>query len=280
MVANAGRDTIRPSRRSGGLPMPDGLARLEQLVATLRGPDGCPWDREQRLGDLRAYLLEEAYEVAAAIDADDLDGLGEELGDLLFQVVFAAALLAERGGPAIGELVERVHEKMVARHPHVFAGEAAADADAVRVSWEARKAATGKSRLAGIPAALPALVAAYRMGQKAAAAGFDWESPEEVALKVEEEWRELRHALDGASEKERRRATAEELGDLLQAIAQLARRLDIDPEAALAAANRKFRRRFTAVEQTVADDPRALHEIPAAELETLWERLKAELDRG
>lgn len=255
--------------------MSDRLRLLEDLLNRLRGPDGCPWDREQQLGDLRAYLLEEAHEVAAAIDDGDLDAITEELGDLLFQVVFVSRLVEEAGGADIETVIEGIHDKLVERHPHVFGGQPLADAAAVRQSWEKRKARQREgSILQGVPASLPALVAAYRMSQKAAGVGFDWRSAEEVVDKLEEETAELRAAL---AENAGRAGAAvrEEVGDLLFTVANLARKLGIDPASALAGANAKFRRRFGHIERTLEAQGRRLESADRDEMEELWRESKA-----
>jgi nucleoside triphosphate diphosphatase len=259
------------------------LARLADLVARLRAPDGCPWDREQTLPDLRAYLLEEAHEAAAAIDRADLQALGDELGDLLFQVAFLVSLGEESGGPPLAEVLDRIESKMVDRHPHVFGGERLADARAVRQAWERRKLRAEDSRreslLDGAAAAsMPALLAAYRLTQKASGVGFDWPDAGAVLAQLDEELAEVRAELArdaGAPEPETRRARLrEEVGDLLFATANLARHLELDPEAALAGANLKFRRRFAAVEAGLAERGRPLEQATLEEMDELWERAK------
>ncbi len=275
--------------------MPD-LGKLLDLVARLRAPDGCPWDREQTLADARGYLLEEAHEAAAAADrvlaaggdraaagdaaAAAWEGLAGELGDLLFQVAFVLRLGEEAGALSAPQVVAAEHAKMVARHPHVFppdgaAREELADAAAVARAWERRKLGTEgtASLLAGVPASLPALLGAYRMTQKAAGVGFDWPDAESVFAKLGEETAELRAALEtpgeGAAE-----AVREEVGDLLFTVANLARKLGVDPEAALAGTNAKFRRRFGAVERGLAARGRTLDEADLEEMERLWESAK------
>jgi ATP diphosphatase len=262
------------------------LARLVDLVARLRAPDGCPWDREQTLPDLRAYLLEEAHEAAAAIDRRDPQALADELGDLLFQVAFLVRLGEESGGPGLGEVLDRIESKMIDRHPHVFGDERLADAHAVRQAWERRKLRAGDHRreslLDGAAAAsMPALLAAYRLTQKAAGVGFDWPDVGAVLAKLDEEIAELRaelHVEDGRPVTppagERRDRLREELGDLLFAAANLARHLELDPEAALAGANLKFRRRFAAVEAGLAERGRPLGEATLEEMDELWEQAK------
>lgn len=249
------------------------LADLLALVARLRAPDGCPWDREQALGDLRAYLLEEAHELAGAIDSGDWDEILEELGDLLFQVAFIGRLAEEAGAFELHQAVARVHQKMVARHPHVFGGETLADAEAVRQAWERRKLKEEPGRaalLSGVPNGLPSLLAAYRLTQKAAGVGFDWPDAAQVLVKVEEEIGELKESLSAADREKAR----EEMGDLLFTVANLARKLDIDPEAALAAANLKFRRRFGHVEEGLAERGKTAADASLEEMDELWERAK------
>jgi ATP diphosphatase len=254
----------------------DALAGLEQLVdlvRRLRAPDGCPWDREQRLADLRAYLLEEAHELAAAIDGGGWGEVAEELGDLLFQAAFIATLGEEAGALDLRQVIAGVRRKMVARHPHVFGGETLADAPAVRAAWERRKLEHEPRRaslLAGVPASLPALAAAYRLTQKAAGVGFDWPDAAAVLDKAGEEIGELRQALAAADTP----AMREELGDLLFTVANLCRKLEIDPEAALAGTNLKFRRRFGKVEAGLAAQGKPLGEASLEEMDQLWDDAK------
>jgi len=257
------------------MPEAPDLQKLLDLVARLRAPDGCPWDREQTLADIRAYLLEESHETAAAIDAGDWGELAEELGDLLFQVAFIGRLAEEAGAFSLSQVVDRVHHKMVARHPHVFGDEVLADAQAVRQAWERRKLKEEPGRaslLAGVPASLPALLAAYRLTQKAAGVGFDWPDAGAVLEKLDEETAELRDALAAGD----RDAMREEVGDLLLTLANLARKLDLDPEAALAGTNRKFRHRFGQVEKGLAARGKNTAEATLAEMDELWEAAKGE----
>jgi ATP diphosphatase len=252
---------------------PPDFQKLLDLVARLRAPDGCPWDREQDLPDVRAYLLEEAHELAAAIDSGNAEDLAEELGDLLFQTAFIGRLGEERGAFTVREVVDGVHRKMVERHPHVFGSESLPDAEAVRQAWERRKLKSepGKtSLLQGVPLGMPALLGAYRLTQKASGVGFDWPDASAVLAKVDEELAELREALPS------REKVQEELGDLLFTLANLARKLEIDPEAALAAANLKFRRRFSAVEATLAERGRNPGEAELAEMDEIWDAVKRE----
>jgi MazG family protein len=250
------------------------LEPLINLVERLRAPGGCPWDREQRLADLRAYLLEEAHELAAAIDGGDWQEIAGELGDLLFQTAFIGCLANEAGARGVAEAIDGVRRKMISRHPHVFGGEELRDADAVRAAWERRKLKEEPRRasvLAGVPTSLPALLAAYRLTQKAAGVGFDWPDAAPVLAKAEEEIGELRQALaaGGATA-----AVREEVGDLLFTVANLARKLDMDPEAALAAANGKFRQRFLFIEQGLAARGQRLGEASLEEMDGLWDEAK------
>jgi len=258
-------------------PGPTDLRRLTELVARLRAPDGCPWDREQTVRDLRAYLLEEAHEVAAAIDSGDRAALAGELGDLLFQAAFLARLAEEEGAFTIAEPIAAVEAKMIARHPHVFGGEALADAEAVRAAWERRKvreqAGSRRSLLDGATSAsLPALVAAYRLTQKAAGVGFDWKGAAEVLDKLDEEVGELKAEIVAATVDRER--LHDEVGDLLFTVANLARHLEIDPEGALAAANLKFRRRFGEVETALAARGKDLTDASLGEMEAAWNEAK------
>ena len=260
------------------------LAPIAELIDRLRVD--CPWDRELSLADLRAYLIEEAHELAAAIDERDPAAINEELGDLLFEAVYVARLTdAELEEIPLGGAIRTVIDKMVARHPHVFGDEkdqaGPGSAAEVAAMWEQRKRNSDGERsvLDGVPASLPALVGAYRLGQKAAGIGFDWDSTEAVRAKVAEELGELDHETANDQADKSAGATArveEELGDVLFAVANLARHLKVDPERALAAANRKFRRRFAAMEAELG--PGGDHRM--AELERLWERAKGREGRA
>lgn len=253
--------------------MDERLRTLEKLVDTLRGPGGCPWDREQTLGDLRGYLIEEAHELAAAIDEGEPRAITEELGDVLFHIVFISRLLDDRKGgeTVLTEVVRDLHAKMVDRHPHVFGDEALEDSAAVHRAWEQRKADRRPgSVLAGVPDTLPALLATYRISQKAAGVGFDWPDVAGVLAKVEEELGEVVSALAQGAERD---MLEEEVGDLLFATANLARKLGFDPEASLHNANRKFKRRFEAMERRLSPDER-LADRSAEQLEELWRLAK------
>ena len=255
-----------------------GVDRLLELIRRLRSADGCPWDRAQRLDDLRAYLLEEAHETADAIDRQDWRDLCSELGDLLFQVCFVAELAAEQGRFSLDDAAREVLDKMVARHPHVFgAGERLETAEEVASEWGRRKGAGAQSSLLeGVPASLPALTAAHRLGQKAAAVGFDWTDATQVLEKVREEVGELEDAMAQAAPE----AVEAELGDLLLSVTSLARQLGCDAERALARANLRFRARFGHLERALGQrltDRRSPAEESRlrAEMERLWEEAKA-----
>lgn len=253
------------------------LGELVALVERLRAPDGCPWDREQTLADARGYLIEEAHEAAAAAAAGDWDSLAGELGDLLFQVAFVLRLGEERGALDAAAVLERIHEKMVARHPHVFGDESAESAGEVLAAWERRKlrAEEGRSLLEGVPVSLPPLVAAYRMTQKAAGVGFDWPDAEAVLAKLDEEVAELRAEIDRLGEAGGdREALAGELGDLMFTAVNLGRKLGVDPDAALAGTNDRFRRRFRHIEERLSAEGRSLADAGLEELDRLWEAAK------
>ncbi|MGH9487817.1 MAG: nucleoside triphosphate pyrophosphohydrolase [Terriglobales bacterium] len=245
----------------------------------LRAADGCPWDRAQTFDSIRANTLEEAYEVLEAISARDWAGLREELGDLLLQVVFYAQMASEQNLFTLAEVLDELAEKLIRRHPHVFGEHKAADADAALARWNAAKAAEGKhsdrSLLAGIPAALPALSEAGKLGQRAGKAGFDWAGSAGVWQKLEEELAELRSAQVAGEGRER---LEEELGDVLFTAANLARHCGLDAEAALKHANRKFARRFRMMETLGSSQP--LAHLTAEEWEELWQQAKRKENRA
>jgi ATP diphosphatase len=263
------------------------LPKLVDLMAHLRGADGCPWDLEQDYYTLKGLLLEEAYEVVDAINARDFDGLEDELGDLLFQVVFYSCLAEEEGRFDIDGVIERVHAKLIRRHPHVFGEVHASNADEALKSWlkvkeqERASAAPGKndekSVLDGIAPALPATLEAHELGLRASEVGFDWKKAEDVLEKVEEEIQELRRELNREAGKRSSRLE-EEVGDLLLAAANLARFLHSDPESCLRRANQKFKRRFQALEKEMAGRGRNLRECSLEEMESVWSELKSHED--
>ncbi|MGH9778813.1 MAG: nucleoside triphosphate pyrophosphohydrolase [Candidatus Acidiferrales bacterium] len=244
-----------------------------QLMARLRAPDGCPWDREQTHRSLRTYLLEESYEVLDAIERDDAEALKDELGDLLLQVIFHAQMAQEQGRFGIDEVLTGLHEKLVRRHPHVFGEGKAETAQQVVHNWEALKAAERNNRssaLEGVSEHVPALLEAYQLTRKAAQVGFDWEKPEDVLAKLDEEVGEVRKEL-AAGETGR---VEEELGDLLFVVVNLARKLKVDPEVALRRANRKFVERFRRIESELARQGKRPQDSTLAEMDALWERAK------
>ena len=255
------------------------LGKLVEIMDQLRDPGGCQWDREQDWGTLRSYLLEECHEAVEALDAGDLEGLCEELGDVLLQIVFLSRLAQEEGAFTARDVVRGIVEKMIRRHPHVFGDEQAADSDEVLRNWERikkeEKAAKGETRLSvldGLPPGLPSLARAQRLGEKASRVGFDWADSKQVLDKIDEELAELRAAIDSGE----REDTREELGDLLFATAMLARKLNHDPEGSLESANRKFMRRFKAIETRLTDSGEAIEEAGIQRLEALWSQVKAE----
>src|SRR4051812_14418055 len=252
-------------------------------MAALRAPDGCPWDREQTIDTLKKYVLEETYELLDAIDRHDHEAIREELGDFLFEAVFVAQLEHEAGHFTIADSVRSIADKLVRRHPHVFArgaGEAPLDtANQVRVRWEEVKAEErgGQPRpttlLSGIPAALPALLRAYQIGMRAHSVGFDWDRPADVIEKIREEVEEVAEVVSSNAPLDHDRAE-EEMGDLLFAIAHLARRLGIEPETALRKANDKFTRRFTQMESRIAERGRRMADMTIDEMEPEWQASK------
>jgi MazG family protein len=256
--------------------------RLVDIMARLRAPDGCPWDREQTIDTLKKYVLEETYEVLDAIDRHDHDALREELGDFVLQAVFLAQLESEDGRFSIAESVKAIADKLVRRHPHVFArdrGEPALDtAKQVRARWEEIKneergnQSAPKTLLSGIPGALPSLLRAHQIGSRAASVGFDWDRAADVIGKIKEEVAEVEDVLrERAPDAER---LEEEVGDLLFAIANLSRKLGVEPEAALRKANDKFTRRFSAMETGIAEAGGKVHEMTLDDLEAAWNRVK------
>lgn len=266
------------------------LGDLLAVMARLRDKDaGCPWDIAQSFATIAPYTIEEAYEVADAIAREDLDGLKDELGDLLLQVVYHAQMASEEKRFGFADVVDAITRKMVRRHPHVFGG---ADRDAFMTGnvWgrikDEEKAARGagsgsSSRFDDVPLALPALTRAVKLQKRAAEVGFDWPSLEPVLAKAEEEMRELKAAVadrDGAAGKNRSKRVGEELGDVLFVVANIARHLGVDPEAALRDANAKFLRRFASVENALAKEGRKPEDATLEEMDQLWDEAKAAED--
>ena len=261
---------------------PDPLARLIAIMARLRDPDsGCPWDLEQSFATIAPYTVEEAYEVADAIERGDLTDLKEELGDLLLQVVYHAQMAREAGAFDFDAVAEAICDKMIRRHPHVFGEASHRDAAEQTVAWEAIKAeerakkAAKTSVLDGVPMGLPGLTRAVKLTARAARVGFDWPSTREVLDKLREELAELEVEIDAGDQAKAR----EELGDLLFVCANLARKLDVEPEDALRAANAKFARRFAFIEAALAKAGRAPHQSDLAEMDELWDEAKR-VERG
>jgi nucleoside triphosphate diphosphatase len=257
------------------------IGRLLEIMATLRTPNtGCPWDLEQNFATIAPYTLEEAYEVADAIARDDLTDLKEELGDLLLQVVFHARMAEEQRAFDFGDVVQAITEKLIRRHPHVFGDERSQTPEAVKGLWERikteEKAARGGAKqggaLAGVPVALPALTRALKLQEKAGKVGFDWNDPRAVLHKIREEADEVEDALDSAPADTAEAAA--EVGDLLFAAVNLARHLHADPEALLRQTNRKFERRFAAIETALAAKGRAPQDATLAEMDALWDEAK------
>lgn len=255
------------------------IDELIALMAALRDPQGgCPWDREQDFATIAPYTIEEAYEVADAIARNDLDGLRDELGDLLFQVVFHARMAEEEGAFAFGDVVTAIVDKMTRRHPHVFGDEEVADAEEQTRAWEAHKAGERRARgehhslLDGVTLGLPALSRAFKLQKRAARAGFDWPSVYGAIGKVDEELNEVRAELEGDDTE----ALHSEIGDLLFACVNLARHAGVDAEEALRAANGKFERRFRYLESRLDDEGREVDATSAEELDHLWEEAKKE----
>ena len=263
---------------------------LVELMQKLRSPDGCPWDREQTYASLAPMLLEEAYEAFEAVEEardGSPTGLRDELGDLLFQIVFYAQVAKEQGDFSIIDVTNAIHEKMVRRHPHVFADTDAADTATVLRNWEAMKQeerrAAGKterseSLLDGVSSKAPALMEAHQLSTKAARVGFDWEKIEDIFAKLDEEISELRvaiqtHASSNAEADHTR--VREELGDLLFALTNIARHLKVEPEAALKLTNRKFRRRFGFIEEKLQQRGQSFEAATLDEMEQLWQEAKS-----
>jgi MazG family protein len=250
------------------------FGRLVDIMETLRGPDGCPWDRQQDLRSLRRYVLEEAYEVVQAIDDGDMNALPGELGDLLLQAVFLSQMASEEEHFDVADVADAISDKLVRRHPHVFGDGDARDAEEVLQRWESikREERGGGSVLDDIPASFPALARAEKLARRAAHLGFDWPDVDGVLRKVREELDEVEDEIARASVHGAHRSTAveREIGDLLFAVANLARQLGMSPEAALRHANEKFERRFRAIEPHITSGE-------ATDLESmdeLWEAVK------
>ncbi len=261
------------------------IEKLVHLVEQLRGDNGCPWDKEQTRETLKPMLIEEAYEVLHALDAGDPEELKEELGDLLFQVIFHARIAQEQGEFDMADVIDRSHEKMVRRHPHVFGDADLKSAVDVLKNWEDIKAAekgiqsslhpeSNKSLLDGIPSKLPALHRAYQITAKASRVGFDWPQLEDLLSKMGEEASELADAHSRHDSKK----IIDEVGDMLFVAANIARFLGIDPETALQRSNDKFSRRFRYVESAIKEQGREIRNVSLSEMDALWEDAKNRLE--
>jgi MazG family protein len=264
---------------------------LVSLMERLRSPDGCPWDREQTYGTLAPMLLEEAYEAFEAVELareGEPTELRDELGDLLFQIVFYAQVAREQGDFTIDDVTSAIHDKMVRRHPHVFADARADDTAEVLRNWEAIKAeekraarpegaSQNASLLDGVSTKVPALMEAHQLSTKAARVGFDWEKIDDIFEKLTEEIAEVRAAIQthaNSQEESDHTHVREEIGDLLFAVANIARHLKVEPEAALKLTNRKFRRRFHHIEERLGAQQRSVDSATLDELESLWQAAK------
>ncbi len=258
----------------------DQFQRLVQIMARLRAPDGCPWDRQQTFDTIKPYTLEETYEVMDSIDARDWPALAEELGDLLLQCVFYAQMAAEEGHFTIDDSLEAINQKLIRRHPHVFGTADVKTAEKVKQRWDeikaeelSRKKASAEFLLDSVSRSQPALAEAAQISSKVAAVGFDWESADHVLDKLREELDELAQArTDGAKPEH----VEDEIGDILFVIVNIARHLNVDPEQALRKANAKFRRRFNYVERALSQQGRSLQQATLNEMEALWQAGKTE----
>ena len=253
----------------------ESMNRLVEIIDTLRAPGGCPWDREQDHKSIMKCLIEETYELADAIESDDAETLKEELGDVLLQVVFHSAIAKEEEAFTLDDVIHTLCDKLIYRHPHVFGDASVRNAEEVIKNWESlKRREEGKkeraSILSGIPATLPALLAALKIQSVASRVGFDWDSPAGVFDKITEEMVEVRDAMDAGNPEQ----IEEEIGDLIFSAVNLARLLKIDPETALRRTNKKFTRRFHAIEKAAQSQNISLGDMPMAEKERLWQQAK------
>jgi tetrapyrrole methylase family protein/MazG family protein len=247
---------------------------LVDIMARLRGADGCPWDRRQTKESLRPFLIEETYEILEALDKEDDRGLREELGDLLFHIIFMARIALEEGTFDIYDVIQGVAEKMVRRHPHVFGNSEVSGPHEVEANWAKLKAAEKQreSLMEGLPRHLPALMRAYRLTQRASKVGFDWEDKDQVWKKLEEELQEFQAALSEGKEDDLR----DELGDILFTLVNLTRFIGVDPEDALRRVTNKFVERFQYIEKRLHEEGKDPHEASLTEMDALWEESKGE----
>ncbi len=259
----------------------EAFAELVRIMERLRAPGGCPWDREQTHASIKPYVIEEAYEVAEAIEENNIDELRAELGDLLLQVVFHSEMAREEGLFTVEDVIRGISEKMVRRHPHVFSDTEVKDSAEVLRNWarikaDERKEHEDNSTVSGVPRAMPALLRAHRLSEKASRVGFDWESAGDVLEKVREEVAELETAVQLGNPAD----VEAELGDLLFALTSLGRHLDLQAEDALQRANDRFIRRFRYIEDRLAERRQDVHATSAEEMNTLWEEAKAREGSG
>ncbi len=253
----------------------DSFQKLLDIMATLRSEHGCPWDREQTKDTLKKYLIEEAYEVIEALDEKDPEKVKEELGDLLFQIAFQCQLAKEAGEFGMEDVIKKISEKMIGRHPHVFGDAQFESSEEVLKQWEERKKEEGKQResiLEGIPRELPSLLKAHRVQSRAAKVGFDWEHLDDVSAKLYEELKEFGRAIERGGKEE----IEEELGDILFSLVNVSRFLRVNPEEALKKTIRKFIARFHSIEKKAARSGRKLSEMSLEEMDKLWNEAKDE----
>lgn len=249
------------------------LQELLKIMEALRGERGCPWDKQQTRESLKPYIIEEAYELYEAIEEDDPDMIKEELGDLLFQIVFQSQISKEKGEFEMSDVIAKIGEKMITRHPHVFGDAECRNPEEVIKQWEVLKKREGKMResiLEGVPKAMSALLRARRLQKRAAQAGFDWEKLEDVLLKVDEEMNEFKEALKTKNQPE----MEDELGDILFMLVNLSRFVGVNPEDALRKTISKFIRRFRYIEMQAAEQGKKLSEMTLAEMDKLWDEAK------
>ena len=250
------------------------LDELIKIMAALRSEKGCPWDKEQTMESLKPFIVEEAYEVLEAIDEKNPEAVKEELGDLLFQVVFQCQIAKEKGEFEMADVIEKIGRKMIARHPHVFGDADYKTTEEVLVHWEAQKKREGKQReslLEGVPRTLPSLLSAHRLQDRAARVGFDWDKIEDVMKKLDEEIGEFKDAMARKEEV----AIEEELGDVLFMLVNISRFIGVNPEDALRKTISKFISRFRYIEMAAAESGRKLSDMTLAEMDTLWYEAKA-----
>lgn len=254
------------------------IKTLIDLIAALRGEKGCPWDQKQTPASLTVYLIEEMYELVEAINASDMEGALEEIGDVLFQVLFVAFIYQQEGSFTFEQVLDKIIQKMVRRHPHVFGAQKIDNEGQVREQWRRIKQQEKqgqKSLLDSIPSGMPALMRAYRISERAAGTGFDWDTLTGVMAQTEDEWDEFKNEVDGTVDlKNNQNKAAMELGDVLFSLVNVARLAGIHPENALSRSTQKFVRRFKQMERTAALDNRCLEDLSKDEMEKLWQAAK------